>query len=313
MQVLPTTLGIVLLTVLVGLAWSVIEPYTVDRKGLEITLPHLPNVWDGRVVAVMADLHVGMRMANLSTIRRIVAELVARRPAAVLVAGDFVYEGQRDPTGIARRAAALLAPLVNAGLPAFAVLGNHDYAMPSRDDEPDERVAQAVRAALEEVGIRVLENETLPLQPPDGGETKREAETLYLAAIGARVPDRDHPAETVAQLPAQAARIVLMHHPDSFEALPAGTAPLAVAGHTHGGQFRIPFTPKWTWMTYAEEDVVHPDGWIPGFGAKGNRLYVNRGIGFSVLPLRLNCPPEVTYLTLRVPAPKDVSCRPVDI
>lgn len=50
MLVLPTTLGIVFLTVLVGLAWSVIEPSTVDRKGLELMLPHLPNVWDGRVV-----------------------------------------------------------------------------------------------------------------------------------------------------------------------------------------------------------------------------------------------------------------------
>jgi len=302
MSALLTAVGIVLLVVLVGLAWGMVEPYTVDRKGLDVTLPDLPEAWDGRVVAVIADLHVGMRLANLATVRRIVADLVASRPAVVLAAGDFVYDGERDPAGIARRAAGLLAPLVDAGLPVFAVLGNHDYAMPSRDDEPDERLAEAVRTALEDVGIRVLENETLPLPAPGRGEPMPEAERLYLAAIGARVPGRDHPAETVARLPSEAPRIVLMHHPDSFEALPAGTAPLAVAGHTHGGQFRIPFTPTWTWMTFAEEDIVHPDGWIPSFGGEDNRLYVNRGIGFSVLPLRLNCPPEVTYLTVRRPA-----------
>lgn len=310
MVVLQTVLGIVLLVVVGVLAWGAIEPYTIDRQALEVTLPHLPDAWDGRVVAVIADTQVGMRMANISTIRRIVAELVERRPAVVLMAGDFVYEAQRDPEGIARQSAELLAPLVEAGLPVYAVLGNHDYAMPSRDVEPDERVAEAVWDAAEGVGIRMLENETLPLTLPDDGEPRPEAETLYLAAVGARVPGRDRPVETVAQLPPDAARIVLMHHPDSFDALLASTAPLAVAGHTHGGQFRIPFTPQWTWMTFTEDETVHPSGWIPDFGAEGNRLYVNRGIGFSVLPLRLNAPPEITYLTLRSPAATDPGSSP---
>lgn len=310
MVVVQTVVAIVLLVIVGVLAWSAIEPYTIDRQTLEVTLPHLPDAWDGRVVAVIADTQVGMRMANISTIRRIVAELVERRPAVVLMAGDFVYEAQRDPEGIARRSAELLAPLVEAGLPVYAVLGNHDYAMPSRDVEPDERVAEAVWNAAEGVGIRMLENETLPLTLPEDGEPRQEAETLYLAAIGARVPDRDRPVETLAQLPAEAARIVMMHHPDSFEALSASTAPLAVAGHTHGGQFRIPFTPQWTWMTFAEDDTVHPSGWIPDFGAEGNRLYVNRGIGFSVLPLRLNAPPEITYLTLRKPAAESGASTP---
>ncbi len=41
------------------------------------------------------------------------------------------------------------------------------------------------------------------------------------------------------------------------------------------------------------------DGWIEGFGEPGNQLYVNRGIGFSVVPIRILCPPEVTLFTLR--------------
>lgn len=52
-------------------------------------------------------------------------------------------------------------------------------------------------------------------------------------------------------------------------------------------------------MSYARENEVHADGWIRNYGNEGNRLYVNRGIGFSVLPLRLNCPPELTLFTLR--------------
>ena len=61
---------------------------------------------------------------------------------------------------------------------------------------------------------------------------------------------------------------------------------------------RLPFTPEWSWITFRLEDEVHADGWIDGYGAPGNRLYVNRGIGFSVLPIRINCPPEITMFTL---------------
>ena len=89
----------------------------------------------------------------------------------------------------------------------------------------------------------------------------------------------------------------MMHNPNSFEAFPAGSAPLAVAGHTHGGQVRLPGTPEWSWLTFVKEDEVHADGWIDGYGSPHNRLYVNRGIGFSGVPLRINCMPEVSLFT----------------
>ncbi len=90
----------------------------------------------------------------------------------------------------------------------------------------------------------------------------------------------------------------MMRNPSSFGAFPAGTAPVVVAGHTHGGQVRVPFTPEWSWLRTVEEGEVHFAGWIEGFGEPGNRLYVNRGIGFSAAPVRINCRPEVTLSTL---------------
>ncbi len=75
-------------------------------------------------------------------------------------------------------------------------------------------------------------------------------------------------------------------------------APLALAGHTHGGQLRLPFMSQWSWMALVSDEKIYADGWINGFGKSGNRLYVNRGIGFSLIPARVNCLPELTFFTL---------------
>lgn len=61
----------------------------------------------------------------------------------------------------------------------------------------------------------------------------------------------------------------------------------------------MPGTLEWSWVAYVEEYDIHVDGWIEGFGPPGDQLYVNRGIGFSTVPLRINCRAEVTLFTLR--------------
>jgi predicted MPP superfamily phosphohydrolase len=235
-----------------------------------------------------------MWLGNTRTIRRIVAMLVKERPAAVLIAGDFVYQPKRPALAISR-VVKLLQPLPRAGIPTYGVLGNHDYRMPTKRDPKDERLAAALVSGLEAAGVHILNNEAVLLPSPRGGA---KASPLFLAGIGAHIPAEDRPDLAFAEVPEGAPRLVMMHNPDTFETLPPGAAPLAVAGHTHGGQFRIPFTPQWTWMRYTSADKVHADGWTGGHGTAGNHLYVNRGIGFSVLPLRLNCPPEVTFFTL---------------
>ena len=279
------------------LAWGLLEPYVSDETSPEVALPNLPKAWAGRQVAVIADLQVGMWLDNTLTVRRMVSRLVGAPPAAVLIAGDFIYHPNTNGDGSAEiaEAVALLKPLTDANIPTYAVLGNHDYAMPTEKAKKDEAVAEALRAALEAAGIRVLQNEAVPLADPGG---QANADSLYLVGIGSHVADEDRVQVALRGLPQHAPRLALMHHPESFKAFPEDAAPLAVAGHTHGGQFRIPFTPSWTWMSYTREDEVHADGWIKGYGNPGNNLYVNRGIGFSVVPLRLNCPPELTLFTL---------------
>ncbi|WP_254566793.1 metallophosphoesterase [Oscillatoria sp. HE19RPO] len=293
------------------LFWGLLEPYLIDTKQEIAEIPNLPAAWEGERVAVIADWQIGMWMDNTNTIDRIVEQLIEERPAVVLIAGDFIYHPGEDPSEVINKAVEFARSLPAAGIPTYAVLGNHDYAMKSKQGTPNTELARQLHEALEAVGVEVLQNEAVAIGNPalraippseNGNPTaanRADNTPLYLVGIGAHWPNNDQPKVAVNLVPEGTPRLVMMHNPDSFEALPPNTAPLAVAGHTHGGQIRLPFTSEWSWLTFSKEDEVHADGWIPEYGQSGNRLYVNRGIGFSILPMRINCPPEVTVFTLR--------------
>lgn len=293
-------LGVVALLLIWGVG---VEPYLIDTEEEVAGIPDLPAAWEGQKVGVIADLQVGMWLNNNFTIRRSAERLVEQKPAVVLIAGDFVYGASDDTAGDIGKVRELVRPLTAARIPTYAVLGNHDYKMTKPYSPAKERAAERVRSALEAEGVRMLKNEAVPLRAPanrNGPPETPKNDRLYLVGVWARWPNEDEPATAVAQVPDGAPRLAMMHNPMSFPAFPAGTAPLAVAGHTHGGQVRVPFTPEWSWISLVKRREMPVDGWIEeGFGKPGNRLYVNRGIGFSVVPVRINCPPEITLFTLR--------------
>jgi predicted MPP superfamily phosphohydrolase len=277
----------VFLIVLVIL-WGLLEPYFLKVEHHPVSFPYLPESWAGQRVALISDLHVGMWLANTATIKKAVKRIVQERPALVLIAGDFVHQ---ESEKVFEQVTTLLSPLTEAGLRCYAVLGNHDYDMPTEDDKKNRTLVRDLTLRLESIGIHVLHNEVVAL------ESFESKEPLHVVGLAAHTPDKDAPRETLTKVPEGVARIVLMHHPSSFAALSANSAPFAVAGHTHGGQIRLPGAPIWRYLEKRHEDEVLTNGWIKNYGAAGNHLYVNRGIGFSVAPLRLNCPPELTFFT----------------
>lgn len=269
-----------------ALVWGVaIEPRLIDRQELDVDLPRLPRSWDGAEVAFLSDFQVGLVLDNAGTIRRMVAQVVDERPDLVLLGGDFVYSDSPEIAVQVAEVVELFRPLTEAGLTTYAVLGNHDV---------EQDAGGLLQRELAATGIRVLSNEAVALPAPGGAAEP----PLHLVGIAPHRPGRDRPAEAVGAVPEEAARLVLMHNPDSFPALPEGTAPLALAGHTHGGQARVPFIPEWSYLALTQGGEVTADGWIHGYGEPGNQLYVNRGVGMSVVPIRLFCPPELTVLTL---------------
>ncbi len=277
-----------LFLIVLGLAfWGVaIEPYMIDVEDVAAAIPSLPESWRGKRIAVISDFQVGMWGDNERTMRLVMERIRRENPALVLYLGDFIYHSLDRPQQEIERVMAIFRPLAE-DLPVYATLGNHDYGMSSAGGDPVPALADSLVQRAQRLGIRVLVNEAVPLE--DG---------LYLVGLGALWPGMTDVGKAFSEVPEGAPRFVMMHHPDAFARIPAGDAPFAVAGHTHGGQIRFPGTPSWSWLTFVKEDQVHVDGFIKEFGEAGNLLYVNRGVGFSVLPARINCAPEITMVTL---------------
>ena len=276
--------------------WGLVEPYILDDEEETAVIPNLPTAWEGQIIAQVSDFQVGMWWDNLDTIAQSVDKLIAEQPATVLITGDFIYHALPEPETEINKVIELIRPLTEANIPTYAVLGNHDYGMKNQKMPPKTELAAQLEQALENIGIRVLTNEAvkLPLENQDSD--------LYLVGIGSNWANNDKVEQALVYLTDNSPRLVMMHNPESFKAFASNTAPFAVAGHTHGGQIRLPYLSQWSWLALVKKDRVFADGWSEeGDGAIGNRLYVNRGIGFSELPLRINCAPEVTFFTLKSP------------
>jgi predicted MPP superfamily phosphohydrolase len=263
------------LALLFGLAgWSFgFEPGWLQQRHLEVVSAQ----WKGEElkIAVASDFHAGAPHAGLGMVRQAVAEINSAQPDLVLLPGDFVIRGiiggtltEAEP--IAAELAALKAPLG-----VFATLGNHDWWYDGG----------RVRKALEDVGIRVIENGAVPLSL---ASTK-----LWLVGIGDDMTDHADPVKAFAGVPLDAQVIVMMHDPANLPELPR-KAMFAVAGHTHGGQVRLPLVGAL--ITPGRAPRSHAYGWIEGALTP---TYVTSGVGTSILPVRFNCPPETVILQLK--------------
>jgi hypothetical protein len=275
---------------------TAIEPRIVVRNDYAGPVPNLPPAWEGKQIALFADLQVGMWWANLGTARKLVKQVVEIRPAVVLVAGDFIYEADRTVDDQMHEVLLILQPLLDAKIPVYAVLGNHDYSLMNEGSKEEKVIAWRVGEVLDSAGVHMMDNRAVALTLPDSA--RAGGAVLYLVGIGEKWAKNDSSAKAVGMVPAGAPRIVFMHDPDSYADIPAGEAPLAMAGHTHGMQVGIPWVSDWLWRHKFSDRGAGVEGWIDDFGEKGNRLYITRGVGFSILPARLHAPPELTVFTL---------------
>jgi uncharacterized protein len=245
------------LLVFVALDAFVVEPYAVELTSHAITAP----VARPLTVVHLSDLHT----SGLGRGERRIATLFAEaRPDLVVITGDVVDGGDLEP------ARALLRQL-RAPLGVFVVRGNWENWRPPADEA-------AFYASL---GVTLLVNEGRLVRPD-----------VWVAGLDDPMSGQADLVAASAGAPEGALRVVLFHSPEYFDAA-ARSIDLAFAGHTHGGQVRLPFVgPLWT----PPGSGRFVDGWYERGAA---RMLVSRGAGTSILPVRFLCPPEIARVEIR--------------
>lgn len=257
---------------LVNALW--IEPRRIKVNRLQISLPHLPRRWDGLRIAHLTDLHHG-RLVRLGLIAEAVRLANAESPDMVVLTGDFVSRA----AAINRELSAVLAEL-EAPLGVYAVLGNHDHWTD----------AAAVRRMLADANVRLLENQHVLLA--------RGRDELAVAGVGDYWSGLPHVETALRGVPERAGRVLLCHNPRYARKIaPDPRVDVMLSGHTHGRQFRLPYTRR---ARPILRRVLTGSGLMLG---PHFPVYVSRGIGMVGLPVRVNCRPELPIVTLRRAAP----------
>jgi uncharacterized protein len=250
---------IVLLLALWFAEMRFIEPALIVERHTELNLGFPARV------ALISDYHLGL-FNRPEFLERVVERLNAMPLDAVLIAGDHLSKPDRPLEE-------LLAALAKLRHPAFSVPGNHD------ESRPGPPVRDELRRALLAVGVTPIEYR----------HVVRERFTLI--GLGDHFAQRDG-IEPVLAAPADKPRIVLMHNPDSAMALPPGSAALALAGHTHGGQIRIPLLYRYAIpCAYPFDRGLHTFAPVP--------VFVTSGLGETGVPMRFLNPPVIDVLEIR--------------
>lgn len=261
------------------LAWVIWGNCTIQTTVLEVSDPNLPVGLEGYRIAQISDLHNAQFGDENCRLLRILRQ---QEPDLIALTGDLV-DSRRTNLDVAVSFAEQAVQIA----PCYYVTGNHEARLQAQFGELEER--------LRRCGVTVLHN---------------QSETIFangerIQLIGVDDPDFAESgmfrmAEGIVRTEIQNAgagagyRILLSHRPELFDVYVQEGIQLAFCGHAHGGQFRLPFL----------GGVIAPDqGLFPRYDAGlyrqgGTAMIVSRGVGNSIIPVRVNNRPEVVIAVL---------------
>lgn len=272
----------------------------------EIPIPYLPRSLEGLTVVQLSDLHVGPYLRERE-LRHLVNITNRLHPDMVVITGDILDRSLESLPDAVRGLTGLKAPLG-----VFAILGNHDIATDRYSYTDKHRGGVNIVKGIETIGIRTLRDEVVQV----GSGADR------LALLGLDWPSytrsRDffnyqqtRTQKVLSRMAEEAGpetpRVLLAHHPDTFTDVHPHGIGLTLAGHTHGGGQ----------VVLGDLNGV-PIGigmfrfkYLSGLYQEGAcSLYVNRGIGYLGIPIRINCPPELSRFKLVRPTEVSMPALP---
>ncbi|MHC4662791.1 MAG: metallophosphoesterase [Planctomycetota bacterium] len=245
-------------------------PFEIEYNDVIIEIENLPGEFDGFRIAHITDMHCGKDDVN-AHVHGVFSEIIKRKPDIAVITGDIIHK-KYDGHAFAEKE---MKRLVET-FPVFAIPGNHDRRAGW----------EKYRDMVEKAGVISALNTCR--------EFEKSGAVIYIAGgSGSRksVPDTgaiiggiDNREEAVI--------IFLIHNPDHFPGVKGNGIDIVLAGHTHGGQVKLP-------LIGAPVNNVENNSYTGGLiREEDDVMYVCRGIGWTGR-FRINCPAEVAFIILR--------------
>ena len=243
------------------------EPYMLSIEHQRIQLNRLPKAFDGFRVVQLSDIHHGP-FSSRDQIEQAVDTANRLKPDIIALTGDYISKERHYAAPCAEMMGRLKA---RHGV--FAVLGNHDHWVD----------AALITDLFRAEGITVLVNE--------GMRFEKNGEAFWLAGVDDTMVGLEDISLALAGARENEMKLLLAHNPIILRRAARASVDLVLSGHTHGGQVAI----------RGERNPARTRRrLLKGLGREGNtQIYVNRGLGTVVLPIRYGCPPEISLLELR--------------
>jgi predicted MPP superfamily phosphohydrolase len=261
-------------TIFTATAYGAIAHNNYELSRVTIPIRGLPEDFHGFTIALLSDIHSSIFMTK-ETMQDYVRMTNTLEPDLIAVTGDFVNSMVEEVYPFAEAFSSLYAPYG-----VFGVLGNHDYYT---------RNVEAVASVVNECGIRLFRNEHIQIRKNTTAIILGGIDDVGNNSTAARLTE-----VAMGGSPENTPKIFLSHRPYYFHQFSSRNIDLTLSGHTHGGQIVL---------ARFGNDVVAParlaSPYVAGLYSLGSsKMYVSRGIGTVAVPIRINCPPEITLITL---------------
>jgi predicted MPP superfamily phosphohydrolase len=247
-----------------------IERYMIAVNHYDIPVPNLPSSFEDFTICQISDIHYGL-LTPMMVVDYVLKTAMHEETDIIACTGDYT-RNRRDNKEIDAVWDKLDKLKAKHGV--YSILGNHDeWAGLDHSIERLENSGQSVRHKSKKITIG--------------------KQHIWIGGAGDLWTDKLGVDMAFEHVPHRDCKILLAHNPDTVDRDFDTRVDLVLSGHTHGGQVNVPFYGP---LILPVKNKKYSHGF---FATERSSLFISRGIGWAIVPIRFNCPPEIAILHLK--------------